>query len=70
MKQYLIHILVSIDQLLNTILGGHPDETVSSRCGKRISHCIMCKILCRFLDLFDKDHCIKHIEHDEGNSHD
>jgi len=70
MRQYLIHILVSIDQLLNTILGGHPDETLSSRCGKIVDQCVLCKMLCRFLDIFDKNHCTKHIEHDEGNPHD
>ncbi len=31
MKLYLKNILISIDQLLNTILGGWCDETLSSR---------------------------------------
>lgn len=31
MKQYLLNNLISMDQLLNTILGGCPDETISSR---------------------------------------
>lgn len=31
MKQYLRNILISIDQLVNTLLAGHPDETLSSR---------------------------------------
>lgn len=29
--QYLFNIAVSLDQLLNTILGGDPDETLSRR---------------------------------------
>lgn len=31
MARYLKNILVSLDQLLNTLLGGNPDETLSSR---------------------------------------
>ena len=29
--QYIFNILVSLDQLLNTSLGGNPDETLSHR---------------------------------------
>lgn len=70
MKQYIWNLLVSIDQLFNTILGGFPDETLSSRMGKHIAKkenkCLLCKYICRFLDLFEKDHCKKSIEKDEG----
>lgn len=31
MKTYLLNNAISVDQLLNTILGGAPDETLSSR---------------------------------------
>ena len=31
MGKYLKNILISIDQFANTVLGGHPDETLSSR---------------------------------------
>jgi hypothetical protein len=30
MKKYLINVLISIDQLGTTLLGGFPDETISS----------------------------------------
>lgn len=30
MTRYLIHILIGIDQLVTTIVGGFPDETLSS----------------------------------------
>lgn len=68
MKKYLINILISIDQLANTLLGGHPDETISSRAGKyarRGSGWFPCQ-LCKLLNLFQKDHCIRSIEEDEG----
>lgn len=32
--RYVINLLLAIDQLTNTILLGHPDETLSSRLGK------------------------------------
>jgi hypothetical protein len=65
-KFYLINILVSIDQLLNTLLGGDPDETISSRCGKRRTKCKVCGWLCWALDKIDPRHCAKYIERDEG----
>lgn len=67
MKRYIWNILISIDQLFNTILAGDPDETLSSRMGKRarkgdkFSKCV-----CRVLDIFDKGHCEKSIERDRG----
>lgn len=32
--QFLYNIFISIDQLVNTLLLGHPDETLSSRLGR------------------------------------
>ncbi len=34
--QFLYNLFIAIDQLLNTILLGHPDETLSSRLGRTI----------------------------------
>lgn len=36
-KKYIFNILIGIDQLCNTILGGDPDETMSSRMGKHLA---------------------------------
>lgn len=65
-------VAVANDQALNAALigrSGSEDETVSSRAGKaaqsgRIWGCV----LCRFLDFFDKKHCEKSIENDEGRN--
>lgn len=67
MKRYALNILVSLDQLINTLLWGDPDETISSRAGKAALHgkrwgCV----LCRLLDKLDSRHCNKSIEPDEG----
>jgi hypothetical protein len=33
-KEYLWNLLYSLDQHINTLFGGYPDETISSRLGK------------------------------------
>ena len=61
------NILVSLDQLLNTLIGGDPDETISSRAGKALRRNRMwAKVLCRFLNLFEKEHCKISIDKSEG----
>lgn len=68
MKQYFWNLLLVIDEAFNTLSGGDPGETISSRAGKAMQKgerwaCV----LCRFLNLFQKDHCIKSIEPAEGS---
>lgn len=70
LKGYLWNLLVSIDQFGNTVLGGDPDETLSSRMGKYVAKgrgVIPC-VICKLLDVVfrEKDHCINNIESDEG----
>lgn len=70
--RYLFNILVAIDQFVNTILGGDPDETISSRLGKimakRKHRCVVCRWVCWFLDKIDPNHCANSIEEDEGKN--
>ena len=74
-KRYCWNILISIDQFVNVIFGGDPDETISSRLGKwsrdgkhnsgirkpiwNIAHFVV--------EIFEKDHFAKSIEEDEGD---
>jgi hypothetical protein len=56
-----------VDCLGNALAGGDPLETISSRAGKamkngRLWGCV----LCRFLNLFQTNHCVKAIEVDAG----
>lgn len=67
MNKYLWNILISIDQLANTILGGDPDETISSRAGKLQEKRKWACLLCKLLNYFETDHCKKSIEKDEGS---
>jgi hypothetical protein len=64
---YFWNVLIAIDQLGNAVLGGNPDETISSRMGKAIRErrCYLCRVICWFLDKIDKDHCKESIEEDE-----
>ena len=64
---YFRRLFVAVDQLLNVVLGGHEDETISSRIGKdaRRGRKFAC-VLCRVLDWLDPHHCEKAIERDEG----
>lgn len=69
MKKYLFNIALSLDQFINTLFGGDPDESISSRMGKHLAAhdmCPFCNWLCGILNYFQKDHCIKAIERDEG----
>lgn len=67
MGQKITRILVAFDQLANAMMNGYPDETISSRAAKaaRRGEPWAC-VLCKFLDLFQKGHCEKVIELDEG----
>jgi len=62
-ERFGVNLLILIDEAANTLTGGDPGETISSRAGKAMTKgkawgCILCK----FLDLFQKDHCLKSLE--------
>lgn len=75
MFRWPVNILIGIDQLCNTILGGDPDETISSRLGKlkvknggRIPWTRpLAKVIDWSLDRLDKNHSLDCIESDEGD---
>jgi hypothetical protein len=74
MGQWFLNILLSLDQLGNTLLGGDPDETISSRLGKlkrRHGGTIpwtrpLSKIVDWGLEKIDPGHSTDSIEEDEG----
>lgn len=63
--RYFWNIFISMSQLLNVILGGDPDETLSSRTGK-MAHRSGWRLLARILDAIDPGHTRKAREDDEG----
>lgn len=60
------NLLVAHDQAGNALLGGDPDETISSVLGKRSPTCGVCRWICHLLNGAESDHCNKSIEPDEG----
>ena len=72
--KWVLNILISIDQTVNSFLGGDPDETISSRLGKmKVKHGgkipwyrPLSKIVDFGLDKIDPNHSIDAIEADEG----
>lgn len=66
-SQYIHNLLIAIDQFANTICGGDPDETISSRLGKAQGRgSRFACVLCRLLDVFDKNHCHNSVDINEG----
>lgn len=67
-KRYIMNWLRWWDQGLNVLTGGDADETLSSRAGKGMKEGKRwCCILCSALDFFQKDHCLKSINQDDGH---
>lgn len=68
MKRYFLNLLIVLDEFGNALTGGDPGETISSRAGKVMNEgkswgCVLCK----FLDMFQKDHCLLSINKDDGS---
>lgn len=68
--RYSLRVLLAIDQLGNTLAGGHEDETISSRIGRAKLDALAegrklslpVRVLDRFLDWLDPNHSIDAIE--------
>lgn len=60
--KYVMRVLITIDQSTNTLFGGEPDETISSRWGREQGTTKIAKIGCWVLDKIQKDHCKKSVE--------
>jgi hypothetical protein len=68
MKTYFSRLFVTLDILINVLIGGKI-ETLSSRMGRAIQegrNCLLCKLLCGLLDLRWKDHCVNNIMEPKG----
>lgn len=73
---YVWRILISIDQSVNTLFGGEPDETISSRWGRMIRDARhkkkkapwYARFGCALLNRLDKDHCAASIEYDDDGN--
>ena len=74
--RWTVNVLLSLDQLGNAVLGGDPDETISSRIGKlkrrhqgRIPwRRPLSKLADWLCERVDKNHTLEAIEEDEGSN--
>jgi len=69
LKVYILNLIYVFDLVVNTIFLGDPDETVSSRIGKKVKagkKCAVCDWICKFLDMIDERHCTDAIKLHEG----
>ena len=54
---YLLRDAIALDQAVNVVLGGHPDETISARSSRDAAEGYrLGRWVSRFLDLFQKNH--------------
>ena len=55
-------VAISLNQLVNTIFGGQPDETLSSRAGRNRDRSRLARWTCVVLDRLDPCHCEGSVE--------
>lgn len=74
--KWAVNVLIGVDQFCNAVLGGDPDETMSSRLGKlKVRHGgripwrrPLSKVIDWGLDRIDPNHSVDAIEPDEGSN--
>jgi hypothetical protein len=65
LRAWLYGVLIGLDQLANTLFYGFPDETLSSRMGRRLKRkrrALESEAVCAALDVIEADHCGQSIE--------
>lgn len=69
---YLKQLLLAFDQLINALLFGWADETISSRSYRLSSGSVLWRLVSKFIDVlffFDPDHCRTSYEAERLRSH-
>lgn len=65
-----IAVLVGLDQALNAVLGGYPDETISCRAARACRDGkAWGKWMCKALDLIDPGHCQDSLDSERNGHH-
>ena len=67
-RKYIHNLLISLDQLGNTLLFGDPDETISSRVGKNYHGTFFESFINWLFQVKTNNHCKEAIEEDEGKN--
>lgn len=74
MKQYLLNVAIALDQVLNALRGGSPDETLSAAAWRTEQKGrLLGRIFRPAIDLlfhpFERDHCRKSFESERNGRH-
>ena len=74
MKQYLLNVAIAIDQTLNALRGGSPDETLSAAAWRTEQEGrILGRIFRPLIDMIfwpiDRDHCRTAFESEQQGTH-
>ena len=74
MRQYLLNVAIAIDQVLNALRGGSPDETLSAAAWRteqkgRLLGRLFRPMIDLIFALFEKNHCQKSFESERNGRH-
>ena len=74
MKQYLLNVAIAIDQTLNALRGGSPDETLPAAAWRteqkgRLLGRLFRPLIDLVFALLEKDHCRKSFESERDGRH-
>jgi hypothetical protein len=67
--KYIMGLLIGIDQFFNAVLGGMPDETISSRCARGTGRHWYWTALDRLLNLIDPNHSRDALQSEKDGVH-
>lgn len=67
---YCKNVLISIDQFFNTLFGGSPDETISSRVFRYKDSNMVAKITYKVLNWIQPNHCEDSLEPEDHHKED
>lgn len=72
-SQYFFNVAVGIDQLGNTIIGGAPDETISSRCYRHSDDnrfaAVARKVIDFIFSIWEENHCYEAFKSEQERNH-
>lgn len=74
MKQYLLNVVIAVDQTLNALRGGSPDETLSAAAwrteqkGRWLGR-VFRPLIDLLFAMFEEDHCRKSFESERNGRH-
>jgi len=69
LRRYVFNLLIGVDQFFNAVLGGAPDETISSRCGRGCGRYWYWTLLGKILNVIDPGHIQDAMANEEADAH-